>query len=1079
MIATFNSLITYQTLTKNYLMLFKRFFIALFCVLIISQVYCIPSKFRVVGIGDLSTEMTIVFDSSFSGNYQVETNPKVYYGTNYSQVNNLSSTFIVPSSVNTNSQMRNNICRLNNLTPHTTYYFKVTDDKGSSQVYHFETLPNDTSPLSIIAGGDSRSNRSVRVNANKMVAKLKPHAILFTGDFTDNGVPIQWQWWFEDWQYTIDAQNRIIPIIPTRGNHESNDNFLIDLFGAPQYVYYTSTNNSLLTVVTLNTEKAVNAYGTQTTWLQNSLSQINTTYTIAQYHKPMKPHVNSKLEGVAQFAYWAEILEDHKVDLVVESDAHTSKTTWPVVVCTGGLNCDEGFKRDDENGVVYTGEGCWGAPLRNSNDNKSWTRSSGMFNQFKLLLIDENEMELRTVLVDNEGQVSEVNINNRFNLPPNQNVWTTGEVVSIRNKNNNTFPTATLVYPPDNTILYNNNPITLRATAKDSNGSISRVSFYINGNLINEDFNFPYQYNYNPPTYGQYLVHIIATDNEGLTSCIDLAAFSVVNSTTTLSNWTKLNSTTDDAEQYSNGFMDLFNWDIDLGYNGYTCGFRFLNVNIPPGATVTNAYIQFTADEEKFNPTNLTIYGEKNADAKTFFIESYNMSNRIKTDNIVPWDVNIWPEIGESNLAQRTPDLSNILNEIITLPNYSLESPFLFIIEGSGHRATETVDGDSIKAPVLHYSYQLGEVVDNLIDVWPGDTDNNGVVNSKDVLYVCLSYNNTGPSRLNASTNWIPQPVMPWNSLIDHVNFAHQDADGNGSINLNDIEVVVSNYGAETPWYISPLTSQTKVLKLRQSSAPDRITEYELYLESDLPVLAHGIHGSIDLSEFLKSDLDKVQVDSTLNSALGEDVLFTKYHEDTKILDFAISRTDQQNQAIQNTSLLRVIIIIDDLIDGGKPKKAIINSSGIVLSEGKYESLRGSTFYSNLAERLSVDQYMSDFNFNLITTNVDCDDNGSAEVQIFNENLSSFEFEWSNGTMGHQVDNLAEGSYMLTIKKDNVQLKTVDFSIDPRMQEVILIENVIEENTVYSASKEISIGMGIELTKNYTVGLIIEDCYAD
>jgi len=689
-------------------MLFKHFFAAALCIFISYHTFSTPSKFRLVGMGDLSTEMTLIFDTSFNGNYTTETNPKIYYGTNYNTVNNLTSTIIQPASVNTNSQMRNNICRLQNLIPNTTYYFKVVDSKGSSIVYNFETLPNDNSPLSIIAGGCSRSNRSVRVNANKTVAKLKPHAVLFTGDHTDTGSPQEWQWWFEDWQYTIDNNKRITPIIPARGSHEVNDKFLVELFGTPANVYYTSTNGSLLTVITLNSEKAVNAYGAQTVWLKNELPQINTTYKIAKFHRPMRPHIKSKLEGVTQYAYWAELLEDYQVDLVIDSDSHTSKITWPVVICTGGFNCDEGFKRDDKNGVVYAGEGGWGGPLRADDDTKIWTRTSGMYNQFKHLIINEDGIELRTVLVDTESQVTEVDINNRFNLPPNQNIWTTGEVVFIKNKNNNTLPEACLIYPTDNTVLYNQNPILLQANATDSNGSIQKVSFYINGNLIQEDFTYPYEYNFYPFAYGQYQISIIATDNDGLTSCMDMAAIRLMNST----NFTyssKINTTTDDAEEYSNGYMDLLNWDIDLGYNGYTCGFRFQNVNIPPNATITQAYIQFTADEVKNNTTSLTIFGEKNAQARTFFTNSNDISNRPKTNNRVDWFAAPWTQVGANGSAQSTPNLKNIMQEIIDLNDYTFESPFAFIIEGSGYRVSETFDGDSINAPVLHYSYTIEE----------------------------------------------------------------------------------------------------------------------------------------------------------------------------------------------------------------------------------------------------------------------------------------------------------------------------------------------------------------------------------
>ena len=49
--------------------------------------YAVPSKIRAVFNGSPSTNITIVFDTSFSGSYTTETNPKVYYGTGYSAVN--------------------------------------------------------------------------------------------------------------------------------------------------------------------------------------------------------------------------------------------------------------------------------------------------------------------------------------------------------------------------------------------------------------------------------------------------------------------------------------------------------------------------------------------------------------------------------------------------------------------------------------------------------------------------------------------------------------------------------------------------------------------------------------------------------------------------------------------------------------------------------------------------------------------------------------------------------------------------------------------------------------------------------
>jgi len=726
--------------------------------------YAVPSKIRAVLNGSPSTSITIVFDTSYSGTYTVETNPKLYYGTGYTAVNGYTSASATPTSVNTSSQMRNNIVRLENLNPGTKYYFKIKDSKGSTDVYHFVTISDQSNDrLSLIAGGDSRNNRSVRVNANKVVAKLKPHAVLFDGDMTDQGTPSQWKNWFEDWQYTVDNTKRIIPIMPARGNHESNDNFLIDLFGTPANVYYSNTlGGNLVKIYTLNSEKTINAFGSQTTWLLNELdsSGDDPIYNFAQYHKPMRPHITSKAEGVAQYAYWSNIFY-----------SYASKVTYPVAPCTGGYNCEEGFKRDDVNGTIYVGEGCWGAPLRVDNDAKTWTRNSGMYNQFKLIFVGLDGIEIRTVLVDNETQVGEVNINNRFSLPANQNIWTTGDVTYLKNRKDNNIPVANLISPSDNATLYNTNPFVLYANATDGNGSIQKVSFYVNGNLVNNDTSYPYQYTYNPPSYGQYLIHIIATDNQGLTSSIDMSSINLINSSSSKTNTVKVSSTTDDAEEYSTGYMDLFNWDLDLTYNDYICGLRFQKINIPPKAQITNAYIRFTADEFKTDPTNIEIFAHDSSFSPTFFVTTRDISNRTKTTASAPWSVSPWTQVGASGSAQTTPNLKNIIQSLVNRSDWDLSSPMTFIFEGSGYRVAETVDSDSTKAPILSVTYSTAQVPPSVNFISEEDTltcDLNDVMNLSAVgLFPSSSMNkiqfkignniigtsSSNPAQINAPTS--------------------------------------------------------------------------------------------------------------------------------------------------------------------------------------------------------------------------------------------------------------------------------------------------------------------------------------
>ncbi|KRT70627.1 MAG: fibronectin type III domain-containing protein, partial [candidate division NC10 bacterium CSP1-5] len=70
-------------------------------------------------------------------------------------------------------------------------------------------------------------------------------------------------------------------------------------------------------------------------------------------------------------------------------------------------------------------------------------------------------------------------------------------------------------------------------------------------------------------------------------------------------------ASTDDAEEKPSGSMSLTSSDIELVFDGsdQTVGMRFNAVTIPPGAAITNAYIQFQVDEANSEATSLVIEG--------------------------------------------------------------------------------------------------------------------------------------------------------------------------------------------------------------------------------------------------------------------------------------------------------------------------------------------------------------------------------------------------------------------------------------------------------------------------------------
>jgi hypothetical protein len=89
------------------------------------------------------------------------------------------------------------------------------------------------------------------------------------------------------------------------------------------------------------------------------------------------------------------------------------------------------------------------------------------------------------------------------------------------------------------------------------------------------------------------------------------------------------------VEEAPDGGIYTGSSDLELIYDSYNggsqvVGLRFTGLAIPQGATITNAYIQFTVDERNSGTTNLTIKGHDSDDAPSFSTSSYNVSNRTK-----------------------------------------------------------------------------------------------------------------------------------------------------------------------------------------------------------------------------------------------------------------------------------------------------------------------------------------------------------------------------------------------------------------------------------------------------------------
>jgi hypothetical protein len=91
--------------------------------------------------------------------------------------------------------------------------------------------------------------------------------------------------------------------------------------------------------------------------------------------------------------------------------------------------------------------------------------------------------------------------------------------------------------------------------------------------------------------------------------------------------------------------------------------------------------------------------------------------------------------------------------------------------------------------------------------VWPGDTNDDGIVNQFDILPIGTYFGKTGARRRSASTEWFGQHATRWQPQ----EATYANADGNGQVDASDANVVTKNWG-RTHGSFAPMLAQEQLL---------------------------------------------------------------------------------------------------------------------------------------------------------------------------------------------------------------------------------------------------------------------------
>jgi hypothetical protein len=358
------------------------------------------SGWRVIWNSEPSTAATISWNSNFAGTIH-----QVRYGIQ-GEKERTSVTCQRSGQYTAGSSKRElyyHHARLTDLKPGTAYEFEIESDTLFSPKMYFITAPADDRSFSLLFGGDSRTDQKARQQVNKMIARLTQEtthqdnpareiiAFAHGGDYvTDGGNLPMWEEWMTDHQLVVAADGRLLPLVPTRGNHDGGPIFN-EVFDFPvtHKNYYAVELSPQVQLVTLNTQTVMG--GDQQEWLELTLTELRpkSRWLLTQYHQPAWPAVKTP-SGALKF--WVPLFEEFNVDLALEADGHCIKRTVPI--------------RDgqhDPTGVVYVGEGGLGVKQRLPKSTRWFLQPPGMSDaghHVQLVSFQPETLEYRVILLD-------------------------------------------------------------------------------------------------------------------------------------------------------------------------------------------------------------------------------------------------------------------------------------------------------------------------------------------------------------------------------------------------------------------------------------------------------------------------------------------------------------------------------------------------------------------------------------------------------------------------------------------------------------------------------------------------------
>lgn len=157
--------------------------------------------------------------------------------------------------------------------------------------------------------------------------------------------------------------------------------------------------------------------------------------------------------------------------------------------------------------------------------------------------------------------------------------------------------------------------------------------------------------------------------------------------------------TGDLAIELRNGDVQPENYGLEMGEHQSLTGVYFDEVQLLQSAQVAKAYLQLTPAETDSQSTELEIQAELSVNPLPLKFERAELSRRPRTIAIVKWRTGPWTT---ASMPERSPDLSPILQEVLSQTGWRAGSSLLLLIHGSGKRVAQLPNGVMRDAPRLY-----------------------------------------------------------------------------------------------------------------------------------------------------------------------------------------------------------------------------------------------------------------------------------------------------------------------------------------------------------------------------------------